>query len=343
MNQILFVILSFQDSSSSSSEGITDLHNYVMIFVAFVVLLVLYILCAIVYNFYVKLNNAEDNKGLIYRKLLLSSNKVTHGAVLEILWTLFPVLILLSIVIPSFALLYSLDENLPSDISLKIIGGQWFWSYEYSDFIHLDGLSFDSFMVPETDLKPGQPRLLVTDNDVILPVDTFIRGIVTSNDVLHAWTVPNLGVKVDAVPGRLSQINIFIKRVGEFFGQCSEICGVNHGFMPVTVKAVDATAFHDIYKEEELAPINTGYIPDDHVDYFFNPELPPNYGYKPFEALALCGKYLKAFLDGEITHEQYVKLVENINCLDLMKAQSQIDRYAYPRWRKSVPVNEKKQ
>ena len=172
--------------------------------------------------------------------------KFSHSSVLEIVWTILPAVVLLFLAIPSFALLYSLDELIDPDITLKTIGHQWYWSYEYSDYSSLyegKDISFDSYMIATNDLTKGSFRLLEVDNRVVLPANTHIRLLVTAADVLHSWAVPSLGIKVDACPGRLSQASIFIKREGLFFGQCSEICGVNHGFMPIAVKAVDPDTF----------------------------------------------------------------------------------------------------
>jgi len=150
------------------------------------------------------------------------------------------VIILATIAVPSFALIYALDEVVDPQITLKVIGHQWFWSYEYSDFSQTlnKTIQFDSYMVSTDDLNAGEIRLLETDNRVVLPTKTHIRVLVTSSDVLHSWAVPSLGVKMDACPGRLNQVSIFIKRDGVFFGQCSELCGVNHGFMPIVVESV---------------------------------------------------------------------------------------------------------
>ena len=169
-----------------------------------------------------------------------SAHIFTHGAVIEVAWTVTPSFILIAIAIPSFALLYSMDELNDPDVSLKIIGNQWYWGYEYSDYTDSDDESivFDSYMIPEDDLDLGQLRLLEVDNRIVLPLNTFIRGIISSSDVLHSFAVPSLGVKCDAVPGRLNQINMFIDREGVFYGQCSELCGANHGFMPIVVESV---------------------------------------------------------------------------------------------------------
>lgn len=168
------------------------------------------------------------------------TERVVHGTVIEILWTIFPSIILMFIAIPSFALLYSMDEVVDPAITIKAIGHQWYWSYEYSDYNSSDeqSLAFDSYMVPEDELELGQLRLLEVDNRVVVPANTHLRMIITSADVLHSWAVPSLGVKCDAVPGRLNQASILIKREGVYYGQCSELCGTNHAFMPIVVEAV---------------------------------------------------------------------------------------------------------
>lgn len=143
------------------------------------------------------------------------------------------------IAVPSFALLYSIDEIVDPAITLKVIGHQWYWSYEYNDYSNLFGscINFDSYMISDDDLEEGQIRLLDVDNKLVLPINTHVRALITSTDVLHSWAVPSLGVKMDACPGRLNQVSIFIKREGSFYGQCSEICGVQHGFMPIVIEA----------------------------------------------------------------------------------------------------------
>jgi cytochrome c oxidase subunit 2 len=183
-----------------------------------------------------------------------SSQRFTHSSLLEIIWTILPAFSLLLISIPSFALLYSLDEVIDPSVTLKVTGSQWFWSYEYSDAclnvenlsessFDLSSLNFDSYMVPTNELVLGSFRLLEVDNRVILPTKTHIRILVTATDVLHSWAIPSFGIKIDACPGRLSQAFVYIKRAGTYFGQCSEICGVNHGFMPVVIKALPSEAY----------------------------------------------------------------------------------------------------
>jgi len=166
---------------------------------------------------------------------------MTHESIFEVVWTVLPGIILILLAIPSLKLLYSLDflifEYEPI-ITVKIIGHQWYWSYEYvvfsdTNYLEFDLVNFDSYLVPEDELNPNGLRLLEVDNPLVIPANSYIRFLVTSADVLHSWAIPSLGIKVDAVPGRLNQMFTFIKRPGDFYGQCSEICGVNHGFMPI--------------------------------------------------------------------------------------------------------------
>lgn len=220
-------VLSFQSPATPVMEGIINFHNHIMIFLTVIVVFVAWLLLRSIILF-----DEKINKNPIF---------FSHHTSLEIIWTIIPAIILLIIAIPSFALLYSMDEIIDPTITLKAIGHQWFWSYEYSDYSTLEGgdsLAFDSYMISENDLTGGNIRLLEVDNRVVLPVKTHIRVLITSADVLHSWAVPSFGVKVDACPGRLNQTSVFIKREGVFFGQCSEICGINHGFMPIVIESV---------------------------------------------------------------------------------------------------------
>ena len=223
--------ISFQDPATPLAEGIIDIHHHIFFFLVLIFIAVSWVLYKILIHFSLKLNNKKI--------FLLSHLRLTHHTLLEIIWTIIPSIILYLIAVPSFYLLYSIDEILDPSITLKAIGHQWYWSYEYSDYkIDFDILTFDSYMLPEDELVKGQLRLLEVDNPIVLPVNTHVRLLVTATDVLHCWAVPSLGVKIDAVPGRLNQASIFLKRLGTFYGQCSEICGVNHGFMPIVVKSV---------------------------------------------------------------------------------------------------------
>nr|AEO21069.1 cytochrome c oxidase subunit 2 [Silene conica] len=219
--------LSFQDAATPMMQGIIDLHHDIMFFLIIILVFVLWILVRAMWHFRAKKNQIPQ--------------RIVHGTTIEIIWTIVPSIILMFIAIPSFALLYSLDEVVvdPS-LTLKAIGHQWYWTYEYSDYNSSDeqSLTFDSYMIPEEDLDLGQLRLLEVDNRVVVPAKSHIRILVTSADVLHSWAVPSLGVKCDAVPGRLNQTSILLEREGVFYGQCSEICGTNHAFMPIVVEAV---------------------------------------------------------------------------------------------------------
>lgn len=251
----------FQDPATPIMEGIIDLHHHIFFFLVVILFFVLWFMYRILDYFFLipsrletianeylwdNIGNKENYVYLVVKKLSLL-NKVNHHHTLEIIWTIIPSLILILIAIPSFSLLYSMDEIINPAITIKAIGHQWYWSYEYSDYVSKlmsngedledSYLNFDSYMVPTDELELGQLRLLEVDNCVVVPAEVHVRVIVTAADVLHSWAVPSLGVKVDAVPGRLNQTSFFIKREGIFYGQCSEICGVNHGFMPIVVKA----------------------------------------------------------------------------------------------------------
>lgn len=224
--------LGIQDPATPVMEGMIFFHNYLFFFLIIIGVFVFWMLFQVIINFNEKANPV--------------SQKFTHSSLLEIVWTILPAVILVFIAIPSFALLYSLDELIDPVVTLKVIGHQWYWSYEYSDYATLEGgdtLSFDSYMIPTSDLVKGSFRLLEVDNRVVLPVNTHVRVLVTAADVLHSWAIPSFGVKIDACPGRLSQISLFIKREGVYYGQCSEICGVNHGFMPIVIRGVSVNKF----------------------------------------------------------------------------------------------------
>ena len=219
--------IGFQDSAAPGFTGIVELHNTIFFYLVVISVGVFWVLGSIIYYF-------NSKKSPIVHKYL------NHGTLIELIWTVTPALILIAIAFPSFRLLYLLDEVISPTITIKVVGHQWYWSYEYSDYINESGesIEFDSYMIPESDLELGQFRLLDVDNRVIVPVDTHIRVIVTGADVIHSWAVPSLGVKIDAVPGRLNQTSFLAERTGVFYGQCSEICGVWHGFMPIAVEAV---------------------------------------------------------------------------------------------------------
>jgi len=219
--------IGFQDPASPIMEAIINFHNYAMIFISFIVAGVMYLMGSICVEF------AKTNRVISHKYLI-------HGTLIETVWTIFPAVILVFIAFPSFKLIYLIDEVIDPAITIKVIGHQWYWSYEYSDYADQDGTSiqFDSYMIPTSDLETGDLRLLETDTHLVVPVNTHIRVIITAADVLHSWSVPSLGVKLDAVPGRLNQTAFLANREGVFYGQCSEICGANHAYMPIVVESV---------------------------------------------------------------------------------------------------------
>jgi len=330
----------FPEPATPIMEGIVDFHNYIFFFLVLVSVFVFTLMFNILVYFWYFFENPTNKWDVLFRDFVFFNNKVTHGTVLEIIWTSIPALILISIAFPSFSLLYSMDEVMMPAFTLKVIGHQWYWSYEYTDqavgdifstlsekkdsgfnnvlkdlplsfdkvnlkdssvlkglvdekyesfkqevssnylmSLYLDwnqqgiknllefnilhsadylnkmnenynldtvslsndkvSIDFDSYMVPESDLNLGDHRLLEVTEHVVLPINTYIRVLVSSSDVLHSFAVPSLGLKVDAVPGRLNQLAVYIKRQGVFYGQCSELCGVSHGMMPITIRAVN--------------------------------------------------------------------------------------------------------
>ena len=219
--------LGFQEPATPVMEGIINFHHDLMFFLIIIVAFTSWMVFRCIYFFNEEINPIPE--------------KFVHGTMIEIIWTITPALILLMIALPSFALLYSMDEVIDPVMTLKVIGHQWYWSYEYSDdcqYTTDESLAFDSYMIQEDDLDKGQFRLLEVDNRVVVPTNTHIRVLITADDVLHCWAIPSLGIKLDACPGRLNQTSMFIKREGVFYGQCSEICGINHGFMPIVIEAV---------------------------------------------------------------------------------------------------------
>ena len=224
--------IGFQDSASPGFSGIIELHNTLFFYLIVIVVGVFWVLGSIIINF----NTIKSG---------ISSKYLNHGTLIELVWTITPALVLIAIAFPSFRLLYLLDEVISPTITIKVVGHQWYWSYEYCDYITEAGeaVEFDSYMIPDSDLESGQFRLLDVDNKVVVPVDCHVRLIVTAGDVLHSFAVPSLGLKIDAVPGRLNQTSFLAERTGVFYGQCSEICGVWHGFMPIVVEAVTVFTF----------------------------------------------------------------------------------------------------
>ena len=226
--------LSFQDSASPISEQLIFFHDDIMFILWIILVLVGWIMIS-----------AMTNKH--YYKYLV------EGTTIEIIWTVIPAIILFFIAFPSLQLLYSMDEIIDPALTIKAIGHQWYWSYEYSD-VEDESIEFDSYMVPTSDLEDGDLRLLEVDNRVVVPVNTQVRVVITGADVIHCFAVPSLGVKADAIPGRLNQVSFLIKRPGVYYGQCSEICGSDHSFMPIVVEGVSQEKFVNwvALKQEEM-------------------------------------------------------------------------------------------
>lgn len=239
--------INFQDPATPIADRIIEIHHHVFFFLVIVLIFVSWMLYRVLYSFWYTIPDGKSFEQKDLNSLRqLSLLRFTHNTTIEIIWTMIPSLILVAIAIPSFGLLYAMDDVIDPEITIKAIGHQWYWSYEYSDY-HLDHdtISFDSYMIPDSELKVGQLRLLEVDNSIVLPMGVYIRLNVTASDVLHCWAVPSLGVKVDAVPHRINSGVIFLQRLGIFYGQCSEICGVNHGFMPIVVKSVKIDSYLD--------------------------------------------------------------------------------------------------
>nr|AAD15693.1 cytochrome oxidase subunit II [Papilio alexanor] len=210
-----------QNSASPLMEQIIFFHDHTLIILIMITILVGYLMINLFFNKYI-------NRFLL------------EGQMIELIWTIIPTITLIFIALPSLRLLYLLDELNNPLITLKSIGHQWYWSYEYSDF---NSVEFDSYMIQYDKSNINNFRLLDVDNRIILPMNNQIRIMVTAADVIHSWTIPSLGVKIDANPGRLNQTNLFINRPGIFFGQCSEICGANHSFMPIMIESVSIKNF----------------------------------------------------------------------------------------------------
>lgn len=220
-----------------ASPVATDIHNFHDLLLWIITLISVFVLALLLY---------------VMIRFRASANpvpsKTSHHTLVEVLWTVVPILILIVIAVPSFKLLYFGDKTKDAELTIKAIGKQWYWSYEYPDN---GNFTFDATMVAEADLKPGQPRLLETDNAVVVPVNTNVRLQVTAADVIHAWAMPAFGVKKDAVPGRLNETWFRAEREGVYYGQCSEICGTNHAFMPIKVQVVSKDAYAQWVQEAQ--------------------------------------------------------------------------------------------
>ncbi len=219
--------MNLQEPHSPMMERMVALHDVLLWLIFLISFFVLALLLYAVWRFNEKRNPVPTT--------------TTHNTLIEVLWTVIPIVILVGIAIVSIPLLYATDDASDADITIKAIGRQWYWSYEYPDH---GGFTYDSFLVADSDLKPGQPRLLTADEDLVLPVGKKIRVLVTSSDVLHAFAIPSLGSKIDAVPGRTNHTWFTIDEPGRYYGQCSELCGTGHAYMPLSIRAVTEAEFN---------------------------------------------------------------------------------------------------
>lgn len=226
----------FQDPATSVMEKVNDLHNLLLVVIGIIGFFVIGLLGIIVFKFREKKNKIPA--------------KFSHNTTIEIIWTTIPVIILLIIAVPSFKLLFFMDRTTTPEMTIKATGNMWYWSYEYPE----SKITFDSRMIEDKDLKPGQLRMLEVDNQIVVPVNTNIRLLFTGADVIHSWAVPSFGVKRDCVPGRLNEAWINVKKEGTFYGQCSELCGMKHGFMPIAVKAVSKEEYKNWVDQRKPAP-----------------------------------------------------------------------------------------
>lgn len=300
--------MSFQKPATTMMEGIIDLHHDIFTFLVIILIFVSFMLGSILYRSQVSFNLKNVRLPILQYQ---NAHGITHNTTLEIVWTIVPTLVLLLIATPSFALIYALDEIVEPELTIRVVGRQWYWTYEFPDnvqlnlpltntsvhhaldetqdsklvvdqseqalksyqllldetkdllniengsvLINIPGFSFNSYIIPTEDLFPGAFRLLETDRRLVLPFGTNIRVLVTSYDVLHSWTVPSFGIKVDAVPGRLNEYYLNINYLGLFYGQCSEICGVNHGFMPIKVEVTTEDQFRWWFLQTSLIENN---------------------------------------------------------------------------------------
>jgi len=227
--------LGFQEPASQTMRDIVWFHDYMLVpIIVAISVFVLFLMLYVMIRF-----RASKNP---------NPSKTTHNVVVEIVWTLVPCLILIVMAVPSFKVLYSQDTIPKADVTIKAIGYQWYWGYEYPD----ENIIFDSYMIEDKDLKKGQPRLLAVDNVVVVPVNKVVKVLITANDVLHAWALPAFGVKRDAMPGRVNETWFKAEKEGTYYGQCSELCGIKHAFMPIEVRVVSDEEYEQWLSEAKV-------------------------------------------------------------------------------------------
>jgi len=219
--------INFQQPATDLMSEVIDFHNFLMVIITGIVVVVLGLLTYICIRFSRKRNPIPS--------------KFSHNVAIEIIWTLIPVIILCVIAVPSFRLLKEEVKMPPAEFTIKVIGYQWYWNYQFPDH---GNFSFDSYMLDKTQLQPGQHRLLDVDNRIVIPENTVVRLLITAGDVIHSFAVPSFGIKTDAVPGRVNETWIKVNQRGVYYGQCSELCGVNHGFMPIAIEVVSKEEFN---------------------------------------------------------------------------------------------------
>jgi cytochrome c oxidase subunit 2 len=227
--------LGFQNPASDGMRDIVNFHNNLLL--PIIIAISVFVLFLMLYACVRFRASANPNP-----------SKRTHNVTVEILWTLIPCLILIVMAVPSFKILYKQDTIPKADLTIKAVGYQWYWGYEYPD----ENIIFDSYMIEEKDLRADQPRLLSVDNEVVVPVNKVVKVLITANDVLHAWALPAFGVKRDAVPGRINETWFKAEKEGTYYGQCSELCGIKHAFMPITVKVVSEEDYQEWLSEARV-------------------------------------------------------------------------------------------
>lgn len=227
--------IDFQEAASPIMAELHNFHNFLMIISTAIVLFVIFLIVYVLIRFNAKCNPIPS--------------KVTHNTAIEIIWTVIPIIILVIIAIPSFRILKMAEHTPSADMTIKVVGSQWYWTYSYPDY---DNIEFDSYMIQDEDLKPGQLRLLEVDNRIVVPEGATIKFLITAADVIHSFAVPSLGLKTDAVPGRTNEAWTRIDKKGVYYGQCSELCGVNHGFMPIAIEVVSKEDFAAWIKQAKI-------------------------------------------------------------------------------------------
>jgi cytochrome c oxidase subunit 2 len=229
----------FQEAATPVKERIADLHNELLVIITLITIFVVCLLGWVMLRFNERANPVPS--------------RTSHNTVIELLWTVVPVLILVIIAIPSFKLMYYMDRTQKADMTIKVTGHQWYWSYEYPDY---KDVGFDSNIIPEDQIKAGQKRLLDVDNPLIVPVGANVRVLIAGSDVMHSWFVPSFGVQMYAVVGRLNETWFNVEKEGTYYGQCNQICGINHAFMPIVVQAVSKDNFAKWIGDKQKAASN---------------------------------------------------------------------------------------